>query len=78
MTVSELQDLLIAMLVRRIGGNRRRWRIVLGPVRLHDRATHPLCNWSISPTGTAGEVDAAEHLLDTVRLDHPLVTADRG
>lgn len=78
MTASELQDLIIATLVRRVGGNRRRWRIVLGSIKVHDRATHPQCNWSVSPSGEAGEVDAVEDLLDTLRLEHPLVTADRG
>src|SRR3546814_19389837 len=48
MTASELQDLLVATLVRKAGGTRRRWRIAVGPVRLHDLATHPHCNWSIA------------------------------
>ena len=76
MTAGELGDMLVATLVRSVGGNARRWRIALGPVRVLDRATHPHCNWSVSPTGAAHEIAAVEALLDTVRLSHPLVTAD--
>ena len=75
MTASELQHLLIATLIRRVGGSQRRWRLVLGAVRLHDIATHPHCNWSISPSGTAQENAQAEELLDSFRLSHPLVLA---
>lgn len=74
MTVSELQDLLVTTLARRAGGTHRRWRIVLGPIRLHDSATHAHCNWSVSPSGNESEVERAEHLLDTVRVSHPIVT----
>ena len=76
MTSSALQDLLVDRLVRAHGGTRRRWRIVLGPVRLHDLATHPQCNWSVAPSGGAREISSVENLLDEVRLTHSIVRAD--
>lgn len=76
MTVSELEDLIVTTLTRRLGGARRRWRIALGPARLHDPATHPHCNWSFAPSGGAGEIARIEDLLDDIRMEHPLVTPD--
>ncbi|MCE7794965.1 hypothetical protein LWE61_00185 [Sphingobium sufflavum] len=73
MTVSQILDLLIAALIRKAGGSRRRWRQAIGPVRLYDPATHPHCNWSVAPVGNAQENALIERLLDDVRLDHPLV-----
>jgi hypothetical protein len=75
MTPIELQDLLITALVRKAGGTRRQWRMALGPVRLHDRATHPHCNWSVAPSGSTREIAEIERLLDDIRLSHPLVAA---
>lgn len=74
MTSGQLLDLLIAELVRQAGGTRRHWRHVIGPVRIHDPATHPHCNWSIYPTGSAEDTDRIERLLDDVRLSRPIVT----
>lgn len=76
MTASELQDLLVATLVRRHGGTRRGWRLVVGRVRLYDPATHPHCDWAIDPSGGAHEIAAVERLIDDVRLTHPLLVAD--
>jgi hypothetical protein len=76
MTASQLQDLLVARLTRKLGGSARRWRMAIGPVHLHELATHGPFNWSVRPTGAAREVAEIEQLLDTVRLDHPIVTAD--
>ncbi len=50
--------------------------MAIGPVHLHDLATHGPFNWSVRPSGDAGKVAAIERLLDTVRLDHPVITAD--
>ena len=74
MTASELQDLLITTLVRKSGGSRRQWRIAIGPVRVLDAATHPHCNWSVTPSGSHSEIAAVERLLDDVRLSHPIVS----
>lgn len=74
MTASELQDLLLATLVRSCGGTQRRWRMALGPIRVRDPATHPHCNWSVNPSGSAGEIAAIERLLDDLRLTHPIVS----
>ncbi|WP_443971114.1 hypothetical protein [Sphingobium sp. CR28] len=76
MTVSALLDLLIIRLVRTYGGTKQQWRKAIGPVKVHDRATHSHCNWSVSPSGTAQRNAAIEQLLDTVRLDHPIVDED--
>jgi hypothetical protein len=75
-TVSQLQDLLVSRLTRESGGNRRRWRSAVGPVRVYALATHPHCNWSISPSGTATEIARVETLLDSIRISHPIVTPD--
>ena len=71
----QLQDLIVATLVRQNGGERRRWRSALGPMRIHDLATHPHCNWSYSPAGSVRENAAIERLLDDLRGAHPIVTA---
>lgn len=73
MTANELQDLLITALVRKAGGTRRQWRMAIGPIRLHDRATHPHCNWSVAPSGSSREIAEIERLLDDVRLSHPVI-----
>lgn len=75
-TSSQLHELLVTTLVRQAGGSPRRWRSAIGSIRLHDRATHPHCNWSIHPSGTPGEVAAVERLLDTIRLSHPFIQPD--
>lgn len=77
MTANELQDLLVATLTRKTGGNRRRWRIAVGPIRVHSLSTHPHCNWSVAPSGTIHEVAAVENVLDVVRASHPIVTGGR-
>ncbi|MFN3435475.1 MAG: hypothetical protein ACK4ZY_13880 [Sphingomonas sp.] len=75
MTSAALHDLFLSTLIRQAGGNRRRWRLVLGEVRLYDAATHPHCNWSITPTGSASENDAIERIADDLRVAHPIVRA---
>lgn len=65
--------MLVSQLVKKSGGTQRRWRAVVGPIKLHDIATHPHCNWSVAPSGGSGEVAAVEQLLDTMRLEHPIV-----
>jgi hypothetical protein len=75
MTSAMLHDLFLSTLVKLAGGNRRRWRLVLGEIRLYDPATHPHCNWSVTPTGAAGENDTIERIADDLRLRHPIVTA---
>ncbi|MEG3163318.1 hypothetical protein U1701_01800 [Sphingomonas sp. PB2P19] len=74
MTASDLQSLLLTMLVRDQGGDRRRWRLVLGEVKVYSLSTHPHCNWSVTPSGAFADIDAVETLVDTVRAQHPIVT----
>jgi hypothetical protein len=76
MRASELQDRIVRALVRSSGGSPRRWRVVLGPIRIYDIRTHSHCNWSVAPSGEIGEVARIEKLLDTLRLEHPIVGAD--
>lgn len=73
MRATELQDLLVTILLRKAGGDRRRWRMAVGAVRVRDRATHAHCNWSINPTGGFREIAEIEKLLDDVRNTHPFV-----
>lgn len=75
MTASQILDLLIATLLRRSGGNKRAWRLAIGPVQIHDAATHPHCNWSVSPSGSFAQNSAIERVLDDLRLTHPIVRA---
>ena len=76
MTANQLQDLLIARLTRQMGGSARRWRMAIGPIHMHDLATHAPFNWSVRPNGDPRDVAEIERLLDTIRLDHPVVTGD--
>ena len=73
MNASDLQDIFVATLLREAGGERRRWRMAIGQVRLHDIATHPHCNWSIAPSGTVRENAAIERLSDVLRLRHAII-----
>jgi hypothetical protein len=73
-TASQLQDLMVAALIRQAGGTQRRWRMAIGSVKLLDPERYAHCNWSITPAGTPRENAAIERLLDTLRLDHPIVT----
>ncbi len=76
MKAYQLQDLLLDTLVRQHGGERRRWRSALGALRIHDIETHPHCNWSVAPSGSAGQNAKIERLLDDIRTRHPVVSAD--
>jgi hypothetical protein len=73
MTSGALQDLFLSTLVRKAGGNRRRWRLVLGDMRVYSVATHPHCNWTVTPTGTYAENDIVERIADELRVTHPIV-----
>jgi hypothetical protein len=74
MTSADLIDLFLKTLLREIGGGRRRWRTVLGDVKIYSPETHPHCNWQITPTGGAGEIAAVERIADRLRGEHPIVT----
>jgi hypothetical protein len=74
MTASDLENLIIARLVREQGGNSQSWRRALGRIRVRDAATHAHCNWEITAGGSERQRAAIEDLLDSVRLDQPVVT----
>jgi len=73
MTADQMIDLMVARLVRERGGARHRWRQRIGAMRLYPRETHAHCNWSVSPTGSVGEIEAVEALTDELRLKHPVL-----
>lgn len=73
MTAADLRDLFLTTLTRRFGGNRRRWRMAMGEVKLYSRATHPHCNWALHPSGSAGETSAIEAVADDLRAAHPII-----
>jgi hypothetical protein len=75
MTAADLIDLFLATLLRQLGGTRRRWRQVLGEVRVYGADTHPHCNWSLTPAGSAAEIGAVERVADRLRGEHPIVSA---
>lgn len=76
MTASELEQLLINRLVRERGGTSQTWQRALGKMIVRDVKTHAHCNWDFSLTGTDAQRAAIERLLDDVRLEYPIVTAD--
>ena len=73
MTTLDLTDQFLAILLREVGGTRRRWRNVIGPVKRYSAATHPHCNWSITPGGEAEENAAIERIADRLREKHPII-----
>lgn len=73
MTAADLRDLFLTHLTRRHGSSRRRWRMVVGEVKLYSRATYPHCNWAVSPSGTASENAAVEAVSDELRAAHPII-----
>jgi len=73
MTSEDLIDRFLARLLREQGGTRRRWRTIIGPVRVYSAATHAHCNWSIAPSGSAFEIAAVEAVSDALRNEHPIV-----
>lgn len=77
MTASELNDLIVKRLMKRAGGTQRMWRAAVGSVTVYDRATHPHCNWAVTPSGSAEAIAEVERLLDMLRLEFPLIAGDR-
>ena len=75
MIASDLRDLLVTMLTRKAAGNRQRWRIVVGEVKVYSTATHAHCNWSVTPSGSLYEMAEVERFVDDLRLAHPIVAA---
>ncbi len=76
MTATDLEQLLIARLVREEGGTSQTWQRALGKVIVRDAATHPHCNWDVRLNGTDAQRATIEQLLDDVRLEHSIVAAD--
>ena len=75
MTAADLEQLIIARLVRDQGGTSQTWRRALGRIIVRDPRTHGHCNWDVRPAGTDAQHAAIETLLDEVRLQHSIVVA---
>lgn len=73
MTASDLEQLLIARLIREKGGTSQTWQRALGKVIVYDTVTHAHCNWDARLSGTDAQRVAVEQLLDEVRLEHSIV-----
>ncbi|MDG2534709.1 hypothetical protein P6144_13690 [Sphingomonas sp. HITSZ_GF] len=73
MNAADLTDQFLAILLREVGGTRRRWRNVIGAVKRYSAQTHPHCNWSITPGGEAEENAAVERIADRLREKHPII-----
>ena len=73
MTPADLKEVCVATLLKRIGGTRRRWRMVIEDLRVYSLETHLHCNWAVMPAGTIAENAAVEHLADELRSSHPIV-----
>lgn len=74
MNASDLEQLLIARLIREKGGTSQSWQRALGKVIVHDAETHAHCNWDVRPSGTDAQRAAIERLLDDMRLEHSIIT----
>jgi len=75
MTAADLEQLLIARLIREKGGTLQTWRRALGSVIVLDTRTHAHCNWDFRLSGTDAQRAVIEQLLDDVRLKHSIVEA---
>lgn len=75
MTASDLEQLLIARLIRERGGTSQTWRRALGKIIVRDTKTHAHCNWDVRLSGSDTQRAAIERLLDDVRLEYSIVTA---
>lgn len=73
MTKGDLHDLFLSTLVKEAGGTRRHWRLVVGEVKVYPLATHPHCNWSVTPSGSAAATNEVERVADTLRARYPVV-----
>lgn len=76
MRSSEVLALILSQLIKSIGGTRQRWRRLVGDIRVYSPTTHPHCNWDVDASGSAGEVEAVNRVVDQVRLAHPHVKRD--
>ncbi len=73
MTAADLLELLIARLVRDCGGTRRQWRAAIGLVKIYSVATHPHCNWAVSPSGSLYQCAEIEQRVDDLRQHYPII-----
>jgi hypothetical protein len=75
MTAADLEQLLIARLIRERGGTSQAWQRALGKVIVRDAVTHAHCNWDVRLSGTDPQRAAIERMLDDVRLEHSILSA---
>ena len=73
LTAAQHKDLLADMLTAVAGGQRNRWRLLIGTIEVRSILTNPFCNWSIRPGGTVEELLAIKRAARLVRASHPRV-----
>lgn len=71
---AELIVLLVTTLEGVAGGNKDRWREVLGPVEKLNVVFNPRSDWRLHPEGTPGEIDVVSRAIAIVRDVHPYLT----
>jgi len=74
MQSTQIHGLILAHLIRNVGGTRQHWRRAVGNLRVFPIATHAHCNWDVYPSGTAADIRAVNEAVDEIRERHPLIT----
>lgn len=73
MTTAEIEDLFVTLLVGAAGGSEVSWRKALGPVTALPVVFHPRSNWSVSPRGSADQLEVIGKAEAIIRAEHPYV-----
>jgi hypothetical protein len=73
MNTTQLRELMVELLTGAAGGDPARWYECVGEVAWRPMSTI-VSNWSISPTGTADEIEAVRHAERIVRDQHRIAT----
>ena len=73
MHATQIHGLILAQLIRSVGGTRQHWRRAIGELRVHSMKTHPHCNWDVYASGSAADVRAVNEVVDEIRSIHPHV-----
>ncbi len=72
-TPDQLRDILVEILAGAAGGTREEWAAIVGEVEELSFAVNVGSNWSISPKGTASQVETVQAAEQLVRAEHPYV-----
>jgi hypothetical protein len=74
-TATEIRALLGHVLSGAAGGTEAFWSGLVGEVELLPIAFHPRCNWRVTASGTAGELDTIAQAVEIVIQAHPYARA---